>query len=161
MRLPGRPPAAVPALRSRLEAAPALFRLLSDSALARAALSACGLPLVLLDAAASGRPVTLANPAFEAFFGYSEADARGRSLVELLLRGDEDAAGRLFDDAESRWRLRAWRKDGTPLHVEAAVGAIRGSEGQVTHWVLAFIDRTELERVREELAALKVHQAAA
>ena len=41
---------------SRPEAAPALFRLLSDSALSRAALGACGFPVALLDASAKGRP---------------------------------------------------------------------------------------------------------
>ncbi len=37
-------------------AAPALARLLADSALSRAALAACGFPLALADAGAKGRP---------------------------------------------------------------------------------------------------------
>ena len=40
---------------ARREAAPALFRLLADSALSRAALSACGLPLALVEADEIGR----------------------------------------------------------------------------------------------------------
>ncbi len=160
--MPERPrsPGAIP-LKSRIEAAPALFRLLSDSALSRAALAACGLPLVLLDAEAPGRPITYVNSAFECFFGFRETDARGRGLVELLFRGEDKVAQRLFDEPESRWRLHAWRKDGVPLHVEAAVGGVRGTDGRLTHWVLAFVDRTELELLREELAALKTTQAAA
>ena len=43
-------------------AAPALARLLSDSALSRAALAACGFPLALADATAKGRPLTYVNP---------------------------------------------------------------------------------------------------
>jgi PAS domain S-box-containing protein len=160
--MPERPrgPGVIP-LKSRIEAAPALFRLLSDSALSRAALAACGLPLVLLDAEAPGRPVTYVNSAFECFFGFREAEARGRGLVELLFRGEDKIAQRLFDEPESRWRLHAWRKDGAALHVEAAVGGVRGADGKLTHWVLAFVDRTELELLREELAALKTTQAAA
>jgi hypothetical protein len=34
------------------------------------------------------------------------------------------------------------------------VGAVRGSDGRVTHWVLAFSDRSELEMLRERLDAL-------
>ena len=51
------------------EAAPALYRLLTDSALSRAALGACGIPLAILDARIPARSVTYVNPAFETFFG--------------------------------------------------------------------------------------------
>src|SRR6185436_16390512 len=40
------------------EAAPALFRLISDGALSRAALSACGFPLAMLDASGNARLIT-------------------------------------------------------------------------------------------------------
>ncbi len=161
--MPPRPrnPAGATAAKSRVESAPALFRLLSDSALARAALSACGLPVALLDASAPGRPITYVNSAFEGFFGFCEADARGRGVIDLLFRGDEQVAEHLFGERVARRRLRAWRKDGSPLHVEAAVGGIRGADGQLTHWVLAFVDRSELEMLREEIAALKTSHAAA
>jgi len=43
---------------AKRDAAPALFRLLSDGALSRAALGACGFPLAILDASAPTRPVT-------------------------------------------------------------------------------------------------------
>ena len=55
--------------------APALARLLSDSALSRAALAACGFPVALADAAAKGRPLTYVNPAFETYFGYRAEEA--------------------------------------------------------------------------------------
>ena len=41
---------------TRPEPAPALFRLLTDSALSRAALGACAFPLAMLDAVAPARP---------------------------------------------------------------------------------------------------------
>ena len=62
---------------SRPVVAPALARLLADSALSRAALAACGFPVALADASAKGRPLTYVNPSFEAFFGYRADEARG------------------------------------------------------------------------------------
>jgi hypothetical protein len=41
------------------------------------------------------------------------------------------------------------------VHVEVAVGVIRGSDGRVTHWVLSFADRSELEQLRDRLGALR------
>jgi PAS domain S-box-containing protein len=163
LRMPPRPrnPARAIAVQARVESAPALFRLLSDSALARAALSACGLPVALLDATAPGRPITYVNSAFEGFFGFRETEARGRGVIDLLFRGDGQVAEHLFGERVSRRRLRACRNDGSPLHVEAAASGIRGADGQLTHWVVTFVDRTELESMREELAALRTRQAAA
>jgi PAS domain S-box-containing protein len=140
---------------ARPEAAPALFRLLSDSALSRAALGACGFPLAILDASAPSRPVTFVNPAFEGFFGWRTADAIGRPLAALVFRGDDALVHRLLAESVSRWELKAWAKDGTARHVEVALGAVRSAEGRLTHWVAAFTDRTEVEKLRAELAALK------
>ena len=140
---------------AKVEAAPALFRLLSDSALSRGALGACGFPLAILEATAQHRPVTYVNGAFEAFFGYDSAQAVGRSLAALILRGDEALGHRLLAQPASRWNLRAWSRDGTLRHVEVALGAVRDAGGQVTHWVAAFHDRGELERLRAELESLR------
>jgi len=137
----------------RPEVAPALFRLLAESALSRAALDACGVPLALVDAAADDS-ISYVNRAFEAFFGYRAAEALGRPAARLLF-ADADAAGRLFRNPETQMLLRAQRKDGSPAHVEVAAGAMRGVDGRVTHWVLAFSDRTELEQLRGELNALR------
>jgi len=137
----------------RPEVAPALFRLLSESALSRAALDACGAPLVLVDAARDNA-ISYVNRAFEAFFGYRAAEALGRPAARLLF-ADAEAAGRLFRNPETQMLLRAQRKDGSPADVEVAAGAVRGVDGRVTHWVLAFSDRTELEQLRGELNALR------
>lgn len=148
-------PPAKHSICARREAAPALFRLLADSALSRAALSACGLPLALVEADAPGSPVTYVNAAFETLFGYREAEARGRGLIGLLFRGDEALAQRLFSEPASRWRLPAWNKDGAALQVEVALGAVRATDGRLTHWVLGIIDRSELESLRAEITALR------
>jgi PAS domain S-box-containing protein len=140
---------------TKAEPAPALFRLLSDSALSRAALGACGFPLAIVDAASPARVVTYANPAFEGFFAYRPGEALGRPLAALLFRGDDALMHRLLAEPVSRWELKAWGKDGVARPVELALGAVRGADGRLTHWVAAFSDRSEVERLRAELAGPK------
>ena len=139
----------------RPEAAPALFRLLADSALSRAALDACGFPLAIFDAESAARGVTYVNPAFEDFFGYRASEALGQPLAKLVFRGDDSLAGRLLAESASRWQVRAWGKDGSARYVEAALSALRGADGRRTHWVVAFSDRDEIERLRSELESLR------
>lgn len=143
----------------RPEVAPALFRLLAESALSRAALDACGMPVVMVDAAVAARPISYVNRAFEGFFGYRAAEALGRPAAGLLF-ADAAAAERLFREPEGQRLLRAQRKDGSLAHVEVSVGAVRGVDGRVTHWVLAFSDRTELEMLRAVLQALRALSSA-
>jgi len=148
------------ALPRKIEPAPALYRLLSDSALARAALGGCGFPLAMLDARSGLRPVTYVNAAFEGFFGYRAGEALGRPLAALLFRGDEPLVQRLLAESSSRWKLRAWGKDGEVRHVEIALGGVHGADGQLTHWVVAFSDRSEVEKLRSQLEGLQALAAA-
>lgn len=125
-------------------AAPALFRLLSDSALNRAALDVCGAPVAIADAAGGAAPLVYANPAFEALFRIVAADSAGRPLRELL--GNEDPAldGWLpWGGEHARIEFAATRPDGSRFPVEAVAGEVRGTRGERTHWVLTF---TDLER---------------
>ncbi len=140
-------------------AEPALFRLLSDSALSRAALSACGLPLALADALSPAHPLTYVNPAFEALFGYCSGEAHGKPL-DALLPFSQDPASRVSGDAPARVHTTARRKDGTPVVVELAIGPLYCADGRLTHWVLAFSDGTELQTLRAELSALRANPAA-
>ena len=137
----------------RPQAAPALYRLLAESALFRTAFGACGFPLALVDAA-PGQVFVEVNPAFEGFFGYRAAEARGRAFASLIVRGDASVAERLFDHGSSCWRLRAWRKDGEALEVEVTAGAVRDADGRLTHWMLGFADCSEPARLREHPAGL-------
>ena len=109
--------------------------------------------MALLDGAASGQPVSYVNRAFESFFGYSAAEALGRPLGTLLA-ADAGAAERLLRDPGGRMPLRARRKDGSQADVEVSVGSVRGTDGRVTHWVLAFADCSELEDLRAKLRTL-------
>ena len=60
----------------------------------------------------------------------------------------------------ARWKLRAWGKDGAVRHVEISLGGVHGADGQLTHWVVAFSDRSEVEKLRSELEGLQVLAAA-
>ena len=142
------------------EAAPALYRLLSDSALSRAALGACGIPLAILDARIPARSITYVNPAFETFFGVRASDALGHPLAKLLFKNDEPLVHRLLAEPSSRWKLRAWGKDGAVRHVDVSLGAVHSAAGELTHWVVAFADRSEVEKLRTELEGLKSLAAA-
>jgi len=138
---------------TRPEVAPALFRLLAEAALSRAALDACGLPVAIADAASASHPLSYVNQAFERFFGYRAAEALGRP-APVLLAMDPACAGQLFREPAQSVVLRAQRKDSSLAQVEVSVGAVRGSDGRVTHWVLAFSDRSELEELRAKLSRL-------
>jgi PAS domain S-box-containing protein len=140
--------------------APALFRLLEEATLSRAALGCCGIPFAMLDASAKSRPITYVNSAFEAFFGYRESDALGRSLAAVLLRNDEPLLQRLLAESSKRWEISAWSKDGEVRHVEVALAALHDTSGKLTHWVVAFSDCAELERLRSEVQTLKSRAAA-
>jgi len=144
---------------ARAPQAPALARLLADSALSRAALSACGFPVALADATAKGRPLTYVNPAFETFFGYRLDEVQGRPVITLLFPEAEGAAS-MFNEGPSRVQMRARRKDGVVAEVDLSIGMVHSAEGRLTHWVLAFADRSELERMREELRVLRALAAA-
>jgi PAS domain S-box-containing protein len=121
-------------------ATPALARLLSESALYRAALGACGFPVAILDAAEPERPAVYVNPAFEEFFGYAEREALGRPLAQLVLRGDEPLAHRLLAGSRAHWQIGVWSKLGAAHRVEATVGTVRGTDERITHWVVAFAE---------------------
>ena len=154
MTLPDKPPNGL-----KTPQAPALARLLSDSALSRAALAACGFPVALADAIGKGRPLTYVNPAFEAFFGYRAADVLGRPVITLLFP-EADGAGSMFNEAPARLQMRARRKDGSGAEVELSIGMVHGADGRLTHWVLAFADRGEIARMQEELRVLRAIAAA-
>ena len=139
--------------------APALAQLLSDSSLSRAALAACGFPVALSDASAKGRPITYVNSSFEAFFGYRADEIIGRPVITLLFPEADGAAG-MFNEAPARLNMLARRKDGSGAQVELSIGMVHGINGSLSHWVLAFADRSEIARMQEELRVLRAICAA-
>lgn len=126
--------------------APALARLLSESALYRAALGACGFPVAILDAARPERPAVYVNPAFEEFFGYGAQEALGRPLAQLALRGDEPLAHRLLAGSRAHWQINVWTRNATARRVETTIGTVRAPDGRISHWVVAFAECREVSR---------------
>ena len=137
----------------RAQPAPALFRLLEESALSRAALGCCGFPVAIVEAGSKARTLGYVNAAFEALFGYAAHEIAGRPL-SVLFRNDEPLVHRMLE-MPRRWQLAAWTKDGSAHPVEVSVAAVRGVDGTLSHWVLGFADREEVERLRAEIESLK------
>jgi len=129
--------------------------------MARGALGACGFPIAILDDSATNRPVTYVNEAFESFFGWRADEAVGRSLGSLAFHGDEALVHRMLAESTPRRTVKAWAREGAQRHVELTLSAVRNAEGAISHWVVAFSDRTELERLRAELESLRTLAAAA
>lgn len=122
-------------------AAPALYRLLSDSALNRAALDVCAAPVAIIDATATAHPVVYANPAFEALLGYAASEVLGRPARALLVSEAETLLDWLPWGGElARVEFISHRRDGAPLRIEGVAGDIRGTRGERTHWVLTLTD---------------------
>jgi PAS domain S-box-containing protein len=90
-----------------------------------AALRTCGFPLAIIDAAAPGRPVVYANPAFEKFFGLRPGESTGLPLALVIFRGDEARLYRLLAQGAAQRELDTWTKDGSVRHLEMTLGALR------------------------------------
>jgi PAS domain S-box-containing protein len=144
----------------RHDLAPALFRLLSDSAMSRAALASCGAAVAIVEAQGAGWPIAYLNPVFERLFGHLNVDVGGRALLSLIFRADPLVQDRLLEAVRAPHDVCAVHKNGMPLEVEIVLGPVHDSSGRLTHWVLTFADRTELARLRAEVAALRSGRAA-
>lgn len=142
--------------------APALYRLIADGALSRAALDACACPLALLDASTSPARILRVNVAFTLLFGHGDAVARGSTLAALVFDGDEARASRLLESppgAAVRRTVQALHASGAGRIVEAAAAPVRGADGAIAQWVVSFFDCSELAALRDELARLRARAA--
>ncbi|HSH08487.1 MAG TPA: PAS domain-containing protein [Burkholderiales bacterium] len=139
----------------RQDSAPALFRLLADSALSRAALAACGAAVAVVDAQDTRWPIAYLNPAFERLFGYRECEVGGQALLSLILDRETAPQEQLLDAVHTPQEIRARHKAGRRLSVEIVLGPVHDSGGRLTHWAITFTDCSELARLRAELSMLK------
>lgn len=136
----------------RQESAPALFRLLSDSVLSRAALASCGAAVAIVDAQDPRWPIAYLNPAFERLLGYRESEVCDQPLVSLIFKHEPEIEDRLLDAVHAPQELCAVHSSGARLDVEVVLGPVHDSGGQLTHWVMTLSDCSELARLRAELA---------
>jgi PAS domain S-box-containing protein len=140
--------------KARRATAPALFRLLSECTLSRAALECCGVAVIVVEANARKPVVTHVNASFAALFGYTADEVIGKDLAALVFAGDADFVPHLAGSAR-QWDISARAKDGSELPVRVSVSGVRTADGALTHWVFVFADRSELERLRAEVESLK------
>ncbi|MFN4118086.1 PAS domain S-box protein [Acidovorax sp.] len=94
------------------------------------------------------------NPAAELIFGYTQAEARGRSLLDLIVPPDraheEDAiraeAVRVGTSVHESVRSR---KDGSLVHVNVSTKAVRNAAGELLYFLSSKKDVTQLKVQRD------------
>jgi two-component system cell cycle sensor histidine kinase/response regulator CckA len=97
------------------------------------------------------------NPAFSDLTGYSEAEAVGKNLRDLLKSGQHDQAfyQNLWETilAGRIWRgdLINRRKDGSLYTEEQTITPVRDAQGDITHFIAVKQDITERKRADEEI----------
>jgi PAS domain S-box-containing protein len=94
------------------------------------------------------------NPAAELIFGYTVEEARGRSLVALIVpedRAHEEAGMRAqaLDGGTAVHESVRRRKDGSLVHVNVSTKAIYDADGQVQYFLSSKKDVTQLKVQRD------------
>ena len=116
-----------------------------DSAFVRRVLDSAPEGIAICDAQAQDFPVLYVNKAFEVMTGYAAVEVIGSNL-RVLQGADREQDGRrrireqLARGEECRALLRNYRKNGELIWNEMYLQPLRGSVGQVTHYVGFFRD---------------------
>ena len=137
------------AMEERTQASTAL----RDSEARKAAILKASLdPIITFDG--TGQIVAF-NPAACALFGYSEADALGRNVYDLIASDTRDAAiGSAQKTAlRRRFEAPAKRMDGTRLTVEMAITPLEGDRRHFTAFLRDITERKKSERIAAFLAS--------
>ena len=128
------------------------------------AIEASANAVVIASATKPGYPVEYVNPAFERMTGYSAKEVLGESL-RLMHGADTQQEGLkalqdiLRDKAEGQATLRNYRKDGEVYWTRVHIAPVRDVDGEVTHFVAAKYDITQMRRYQETLEFQAWHDA--
>jgi len=94
------------------------------------------------------------NPAAELIFGYTQEEAVGRSMVELVVPKDRveeelDIQTKALQDGSAVYESIRQRKDGTLVHVSISTRAIMGLDGSLEYFLSNKKDITRVKVRRE------------
>lgn len=108
-------------------------------------------------------PVILdVNPAFSAITGYPREDVIGRDPEMLLpARRGVDALARAANAAGDVWRGETWgrRRNGEVYPELRSVSAVRGPDGEISHYVTVFSDISQIKEHQKRLEKLAHYDA--
>lgn len=128
------------------------------------AIEASANAIVISSATRPGYPVEYVNPAFERMTGYSASEIQGQSL-RIMHGGDTrqdglEALKRILQERrEGQTTLRNYRKDGQLYWTRVHIAPVRDDAGEVTHFVAAKYDITEMRQYQEKLEFRAWHDA--
>jgi PAS domain S-box-containing protein len=100
--------------------------------------------------------VTVWNRGAERLYGWTADETLGRQAIDVVrveLSDEQKLDARRAAAEGGRWRAEAvaYRKDGTPIPVEAITVALRGTQGEITGYLAIHRDITERQRMMDEL----------
>lgn len=100
------------------------------------------------------RRIQFWNRGAERMLGLTSAQMLGHALSEVLARGGNAAPGQPSEPfasiADWRGELRAQRRDGAALNLEASVTVLRDSTGKPAGWLIICTDVTEQKALEEK-----------
>ena len=124
------------------------------------AIEASAHAIIIISATLPDQPVEYVNPAFERITGYIADEVIG-SNIAMLHRTDSDQAGiqeirsALREHRSANAIFRSYHKDGTLFWNDMYVAPVKDDADNVSHFVVALYDITEMKRYETELE----HQA--
>ncbi|PUA20172.1 EAL domain-containing protein [Glaciimonas sp. PCH181] len=124
------------------------------------AIEASAHAIIIISATLPDQPVEYVNPAFERITGYVGDEVIGRN-ISMLHRTDSDQAGiqeirsALKEHRSANAIFRSYHKDGTLFWNDMYVAPVKDDADNVSHFVVALYDITEMKRYEAELE----HQA--
>ncbi|MBD8078766.1 SpoIIE family protein phosphatase [Cellulosimicrobium arenosum] len=128
------------------------------------AIASAGIAMFVTGPRAQEMPIVWVNRAFERQTGFTSQDVVGRSphVLESLLTDPVDAQqlrSAITEEREITQTLRLARRDGSLVWCQLSFAPVPDADGEVTHWVGAQIDVSELHgRYAAQVASLDVER---
>lgn len=100
------------------------------------------------------------NPGAERLYGYAAAEALGRTMAHLRVKGEPDARDAVTESIATRapvprFETRERRKDGSLVDVSVAISPLTGPEGEVKGVSVVARDVTDAHEARRELDTMR------